>query len=550
MTSHNGERAGNGIGRRCSLAFCALLLMTSAAADSGRLLLLHTNDIHDHLRPGYIGIGGLPYVSGFVKAVRAQRDDVLLLDAGDLLEKGDLLGYRTHGAATYEAIGRIGYDAVTIGNHDLDYGVRHLRELEQVMGQRLLLLNFVDRHGAPVFEPSRVVEVGGVKVGIIGMLAPRKDHLGGLDDEASGRALAAEAERLAREEQVHLIVALCHQGSGPAEEWSRMAPAVDVFVLGHHHETLLVPRVVEETGAIMVSAGSDGHWVGHLELEVDLEARRVIHYEGGLNLLRHDQVAADQAMLDSLRESEAALVPEASEAVVDLERPLGWFAIGGLAAEAIRQRAGTDVAFYHPTQIIRNGLPAGPLDHNAVFRISAERVDPIVRLAMTGQEISEYMTALAMSSWGQSQWAGFAVTVSQEGDGRTLYDNDLEPERVYTVAMPEREKQRYLNEVIYPAYVRMQQPVKAGQPLPRRYLPGEVVDFVFADAFSDYLRGVVADGVSVGERVAALREAQGDADPNEAIYEPRFLAPLTPAYFLQQEAQTQALRPVSDEIQR
>ena len=518
-----------------ALIICALALAASASGEPGRLLILHTNDMHDHLRPGYIGIGGMPYVSGFVRSIRAERDDVLLLDAGDLLEKGDLLAYTTHGLATFEAMGRIGYDAVTIGNHDLDFGVRHLRRLEQALGQPLLLLNLLDRSGEPVFQPSRIVEVNDIKIGIIGMLAPRKQHLGGLDHEASGRALAAEAERL--REQVDLVIALCHQGIGPVQEWSRMAPAVDVFVAGHDHKALLTPLVVADTGAIVVSAGSDAHWVGHLELEVDLEARRVSSHAGGLTLLRHDRIPVDADMLNWLQAQETALVPQADDFVIDLERPLGWFALARLAADAVRQRARVDVAFYHPTQIVRNGLPAGPLDHNAIFRISAERVDPLLLLAMTGQEISEYMNALGMSDWGQTQWAGFTVRVSGADTGRARYDNDLDPNQIYQVVMPEREWQRYLIEVFEPAYVRTRPDYRSGHPvaLPPRNISGEPLDFMFADAFSDYLRDLAAAGESIDDRLRALRQAQGDANPDETYIEPRFEQPLSPEYFLEQE---------------
>lgn len=528
------------LGRIMALVGC-LFLSLPLAADSGRLLILHTNDVHDHLRPGYIGIGGLPYVSGFVREVRSRRDDVLLLDAGDVLEKGDLLAYRTHGAATFDAMGRIGYDAVTLGNHDLDFGVEHLKRLQTYLGQPLLLLNLMDREGQPYFEPSRVVEVNGVKVGIIGMLAPRGKHVGGLDHEASGLALAAEAERL--KQDVHLVVALAHQGSKPVQEWARMAAAVDVFVAGHHHETLLEPLVSDASGALIVAAGSNAHWVGHLELEVDLERKTVLSHRGGLSLLRHDRVPVDEAMVAWLEAYEAEVAPDAADFVIDNDTPLDWFAVARLAAAAIRHRAEADVALYHPTQIVRNGLPAGPVDYNALFRLSAERVDPLLRLRMTGAEISEYMTALARSDWGQTQWSGFRVRVRETDDGRTLYDNDLDPERHYDVVMPEREWQRYMGEVFEYPYVRSR-PLTGEEPdglVPRRNLPAVAQDFLMIDALRDRLRELAGNGVSVSQHMVALRKAQGDVDPNEARYADRFLALLNPDHFFSLEKQTKAL---------
>lgn len=541
--------------------FSLLWLSMPAAAQTERVLILHTNDIHDHVRPGYIGIGGLPYVSGFVNAVRAERDDVLVLDAGDALEKGDLLSYQTHGRSTYEAMAQVGYDAITIGNHDLDFGIGHLRNIEEhVLSQRFVLLNLIEPSGDPIFTPSRIVNVDGVRVGIIGMISPRGPAFGGVDLAESAEMLAEESERLAGE--TDLIVALSHEGSRYVSEWARMAPSVDVFVAGHHHETLLEPMSVEGSEAIIVSAGSDGHWVGHLEVEIDLETGEIVNYDGGLNLMRHDTVPVDSAMVSWLDSYEAEWAPEASEAIINLEAPLGWFAVSRLAAESIRQRADADVGFYHPAQIVRNGLPAGAIDLNALFRVSSERADTLVRLRMTGHEITEYMTALAMSDWGQTQWSGFDVRVQETGRSwvfngvtvpRSEYANDLDPDRYYSVVMPEREFDRYLTDIFQPAYVRArslegvdQHKEAANIHEEGRHFPHEILQLPAHHAVSEYLEILALSGVSVEQNLMTLTAAQGDADPNERLFEQQLVLPLTPEHYYRLEENTESLRFTAD----
>ena len=528
-----------------------------ALAQTERVLILHTNDIHDHVRPGYIGIGGLPYVSGFVDAVRADRDDVLVLDAGDALEKGDLLAYRTKGRSTYEAMARVGYDAITIGNHDLDFGIEHLRDIEEgVLEQQFVLLNLIEPSGEPIFTPSRVVDVDGVRVGIIGMISPRDAAFGGVDLADSGEMLAEESERLAQESDI--IVALAHEGSRYVSEWARMAPSVDIFVAGHHHETLLEPMSVEGSDAIIVSAGSDAHWVGHLEVELNPETGEIVGYEGGLNLMRHDTVPVDADMVSWLESYEAEWAPEASAAVTRLEEPLGWFAVSRLAAEAIRLHADADVGFYHPAQIVRNGLPAGSIDLNAIFRISSERADSVVRLNMTGREISEYMTALAMSDWGQTQWSGFEVSVRQTGRNwvfngvtveRAQYANDLDPDRFYSVVMPEREFDRYLTDIFQPAYVRARPLENEGDDMEvvdvdrqGRHFPHEVLEFPAYQAVRAHLEALGRSEVSVERHLATLVAEQGDADPNEEQFEQQLVLPLTPEHYLELEQRTDGLQ--------
>jgi 2',3'-cyclic-nucleotide 2'-phosphodiesterase (5'-nucleotidase family) len=96
-----------------------------------KLVILHTNDLHGHLAPwqGWDGdlkgkrIGGLGVLGG---AIAAQRRDAggscLLLDAGDLI--GDtMIADLTQGKALITSLNHLAYDAMTIGNHEPDFGM-------------------------------------------------------------------------------------------------------------------------------------------------------------------------------------------------------------------------------------------------------------------------------------------------------------------------------------------------------------------------------------------------------------------------------------------
>jgi 2',3'-cyclic-nucleotide 2'-phosphodiesterase (5'-nucleotidase family) len=104
----------------------------SLYSENIEITLLYTNDIHDHIRPGYLGVGGMPYLSGFVQEVRKEKPNVLLVDSGDLLEKGDMVADYTNGEIMYQAIEKIGYQVMTLGNHDFDQDLGHLCELKQI----------------------------------------------------------------------------------------------------------------------------------------------------------------------------------------------------------------------------------------------------------------------------------------------------------------------------------------------------------------------------------------------------------------------------------
>ncbi|HPA42104.1 MAG TPA: hypothetical protein PKV69_08840, partial [Candidatus Hydrogenedentes bacterium] len=88
------------------LALALALFAAAAGAETRSLLVIHTNDVHDHVAPGYNGREGLCHVAGLVAAERAKRDDILLLDGGDLMEKGDMAAHRTKSRLTYELAAR------------------------------------------------------------------------------------------------------------------------------------------------------------------------------------------------------------------------------------------------------------------------------------------------------------------------------------------------------------------------------------------------------------------------------------------------------------
>jgi len=488
------------ISRAAAVLLLGLSVLPWLAAETASLLILHTNDIHDHVRAGDNGIGGIPYVSGYIKEVRSGRNDVLVLDAGDITEKGDLVAYRTHSDMTYEAVRRIGYDAVTIGNHEHDAAsFGDLRHYESVLGQRLLCLNLTNPDGTSAFEASRIVEVNGIKVGLAGLIVPRAEN--GLDFAASGKALAVEAKRL-RANGALLIVALCHETSEKCAEWSRAAPDVQVFVSGHSHEVLERPVTVAETGAIIVQAGSYARWVGRLELEVDRDTGRIVNQDGRLVAMNHSEVSVDAEMLAWVEAEEHRLAPEATEFVFNNPVELDGLSIARLAADGLRHDAGTDIGFCHAYQVIRDTLEAGPIDVNAIFRSGGQRGAECVKLELSGAEVDAYVNALYRIQKEPPEWSGFRVHRVTSA-GVDTWKSDLEPARRYSVVMPKIELET--------RFLRVARKLKdrdPSNPLTLRDFPAEPVAVNFTNSLRGCIKRVLAEGDTLqarAERIAAER---------------------------------------------
>ncbi|HEY9766855.1 MAG TPA: metallophosphoesterase, partial [Chroococcales cyanobacterium] len=125
------------------------------------LVILHTNDTHNHLLPfstkGSKDIGGIARRATFVKGIRA-KENLLFFDGGDVFQGTPSYTF-FKGEADFKAFDQTGYDAVTIGNHDLDDGPANL--LAQWKGRSFALINSnVFQNGQPLGIASKVYTVG------------------------------------------------------------------------------------------------------------------------------------------------------------------------------------------------------------------------------------------------------------------------------------------------------------------------------------------------------------------------------------------------------
>jgi 2',3'-cyclic-nucleotide 2'-phosphodiesterase (5'-nucleotidase family) len=401
------------------------------------LLILHTNDIHDHLRPDYDGDGGIPFISGFIRDVRSQRNDVIVLDAGDVAEKGDLVARKTGSDLTFEALSRVGYHAWTPGNHDHDFGVDALRRFSELAGMDILCINLLKEDGSPEFEPSGIYEINGLRIGVIGAIVPR-DELS-LNEEETALAMAQESRRL--KQDTDIVLAVVHMSARNAAYISEIAPDIDVFITGHSHQVLHEAIKVPQTGSLIVQAGSDANYVGWLELTLDTVKKEILSYESKLVEMNHLEISPDLELLEFVRQKELELSPEALTIVSWSPREINYAEVGYMAAEALRKATEADITFNHTEQIVRSTLPAGILDLNAVYRTGGERGHQLIEVELSGAEIHSYLQGLQKSKWIQTQWSGFHGAVE---DG--IFISDLDMNRKYRVVMPEREwNTRFLN---------------------------------------------------------------------------------------------------------
>ena len=468
--------------RRTALLAASLALFAAPWAYSATdtVLLLHTNDIHDHVRIGDGGLGGMAYVSGYVKTVRAERDDVLFLDGGDVRHKGDLVAHMTDSMIVYEAMGRLGYDACAPGNHDIGDGLPHLKECAARAGVPILCVNAASEADQQCFPASKVFDVDGVKVGVIG--ASLVGGAGMLDPEATAAALEKEAQRLDAEAQ--LIVAVAHWTSANCKSISPSAPSVDVFVGGHSHERILEPMVVEETGALIVMAGDYAKYVGRLELTIDTDTEEITARSGGLVEMRHATTPCDMAMAAWITQREREVCPQAAKIIGRCEEPLGAVDTARLYAEAVRSKAQADIGICRGRMMLA-GLPKGEVDGNAAFLALKYTEQPVVTASLTGSALLACIERAA-GEGHPTLWSGCHAEIDKaKPEGQRVTATDIEPERTYRAALP-KDAASLLSSAAAPETADC--------------------DFTMLDAFIAYAESVTNDGVSLDARAVQLAQ--------------------------------------------
>ena len=192
------------------------------------LVLLHTNDTHSYVagRDKYGNacmtstdcVGGMGRIAAVVRDERRKADNVLVLDAGDQFQ-GTLFFTVNGWPMLSDLDGRVGYDAVTLGNHEFDRGCDTLAAYVDTLNYPVLAANLAPEPGCPLLglpiKPYAIRTVRGVRVGIVGLANPDVSTLAAAcphtrftdSAEALGKAVV-ELER----QGVRHIVAVTHLG--------------------------------------------------------------------------------------------------------------------------------------------------------------------------------------------------------------------------------------------------------------------------------------------------------------------------------------------------
>lgn len=318
------------------LAMLFSLTVTAGAADTaatedmaGDIVILHTNDVHG-------AIGGYAKVAALKDAYEARGAYVLLMDAGDFIQ-GDPTVSTSQGATAVELMNLAGYDVVSLGNHEFDYGYDNIKALEKDADFTIVAAN-IEYNGRPAFEDHMIFTTpDGTKIGVFGLDTPETATKANpakikgvtfLAGEEMFDLAQAEVQQL-EDAHCEYIVCLGHLGIDAESTGNRSidlleeVDGIDVFIDGHSHSTqedILVALGGTQTqaGDVVITSGTD-----MVNGTVLTSTGTKLENVGVVTIGEDGRVSAKSYPLDSLTDVDKTVADRAAAIQAEIDKEYG-----------------------------------------------------------------------------------------------------------------------------------------------------------------------------------------------------------------------------------
>lgn len=423
------------------------------------LTVLHTNDHHGTVL-AKDGAAGLAERMTFVRQVRADNQNVLLLDAGDI-NTGSALSNMFKAEPDIMGYNLIGYDAVAFGNHEFDSDLSVLQHQMDISQFSWVCAN-IKRGGSYLGKPYIVKDYEGVRVGVIGLTTLRSLVIASPDESLTfidEIAAASDMVKQLREKELcDIVIVLGHLGSEKEAEdqntslkLAENVPGIDLIVDGHSHTKFDEPLYVN--GTPIVSANEWGKYVG--------EGRFTV-VDGKVTSFEWQPVAITSEVFPPDSEMTALLQPyvdKANESLKQVVMRTGAefefgnrlsryreIALGDLTCDAqvwyVRSRGvKADFALTNGGNI-RAALPAGDVTKENIMTVLPFE-NYIYVVSLSGQDVIDLFNFIASIPQGAGGFAQvsrevrYTITYDENGSGTisdlTINGEAVDPSRTYRI---------------------------------------------------------------------------------------------------------------------
>ena len=381
--------------------------------------ILTTNDVHGHYFDSlYVSDGtapGLVNVSWYADSIRtaAGKENVVLLDAGDCLQGDNAAYYYNYVDTESEHLfGRMveymDYDAVVVGNHDIETGHPVYDRLVKEMDVPLLAANAVRTdNGKPYFQEYVTLRRHGINITIIGFTNPNiKAWLSpllwsGMTFESLVPFAQEAVDRITAKEKSDIVIVATHAGTGRGDgsvlesqglDLLKSLKGVDFVICAHDHR----PTVIDEGDICLINAGSHCRTIGKGVVTVKVEDGKVVSKSVDAELVQVDVNNVDSRMQAAFHDDYLAVkdftLTEVGELKADLRTSDAYRGMSdylNLLHTLSLSCAPAEISFAAPLTF--NGeVKAGTLLYNDLFTIYPYENQLFV-VKMTGKEIKDYL---------------------------------------------------------------------------------------------------------------------------------------------------------------
>ncbi|MCL2558507.1 MAG: 5'-nucleotidase C-terminal domain-containing protein [Treponema sp.] len=298
------------------------------ASDEITITVLATTDVHGKIFPWEYATGsaqewGLAKIATLVELERGRRGaNVILIDNGDTIESNMVQifnGDPVH--PMIMAMNVIGYDLWNLGNHEFNFGLDVLGRAIAGFNGPVISANIVRDSGGYYTQPYAIVEIGGARVGILGIIAPHvprweagtPEHFAGLSFLDPLEVTRRYVSVLRETENVDVLIGAFHIGAGSdnydpalvdsARVIAESVPGIDAMILGHSHATLgRADGQVFFGDTIVLQPAYDGLFLGKLTIELRRGADgRLVISDRATDLIPASGVAPSPRLLSQMQ---------------------------------------------------------------------------------------------------------------------------------------------------------------------------------------------------------------------------------------------------------
>lgn len=460
-----------------------------------KVVILFTNDVHggiDRQEARFMNpdfpprLGGGATIAKYAKEVRAEAEKnhwgFVMIDEGDFYQ-GTPVGTFTKGEAVIAFMNQVGYDAMTAGNHDFDLGRDVLEARAAQANFPILGANIVNTGTGEVVEflkPYTIKEIGGIKIGILGISTSATpgmsfpDHVAGLTFLPDIKATKEWVPKV-KTAGADIVILSTHSWTpydrklgyqalleeinttgidenkiGPdALEIAAAVPGIDVMFTGHVHKGFNEPYEDPVHHTLIFQNYANGGNLGHVNVYIHRATKTLAGYDfevdnSAIFTLFEDEFWLDEAT-DSLISAYVAKAEEGfDEVIATLTRPLrrsgdSQSLLGNMIVDAMNYSAQSDIAMSNFGGV-RNDLEAGPVTIEDIFRVLPFG-NKMAVVQVSGQFIKELIEDRVTGNSRGMLISGAVVVVDKRKPNRdrvtiqSIQGKPFDPQKSYKLAV-------------------------------------------------------------------------------------------------------------------